>query len=138
MSRISLASHPFLLGFDRLDELVERAARAGGDGYPPYNIAQYGADRYRITLAVAGFAPEDLSVTVEDTTLVVAGTRPERAEGREVLHRGIGERAFRRSFVLAERLEVTGAHLETGLLHVDLVRRAADPHVARIEIETAG
>jgi HSP20 family molecular chaperone IbpA len=136
MPRSSLASHPFLLGFDRLDELAERAARNGADAYPPFNIRQDGPDAYRITLAVAGFRPEDLSVTVEEGHLVIRGRRAEADEERVFLHRGIAMRQFQRSFVLAERMEVTGAHLDRGLLHVDLERQAADTAVTRIAIQT--
>ncbi len=139
MSRISLASHPFLLGFDRLDEMAERAARSGTEGYPPFNIEQHGEDRYRITLAVAGFTPDDLSVTVENGHLVIRGRRAASGEDDRVfLHRGIALRQFQRSFVLAERMEVTGARLDLGLLHVDLERQAADPAVTRIDITSAG
>ncbi|GMG82857.1 Hsp20 family protein [Paralimibaculum aggregatum] len=138
MSRISLASNPFLLGFEGLDELVERAQRSSAEGFPPYNILQIDADRYRITLAVAGFAPEDLSVTVEGGSLVVRGRRGAEAGEREFLHRGIALRPFQRSFVLAERMEVTGAHFEIGLLHVDLERRAAEARPTRIPIDTPG
>ena len=139
MSRISLASHPFLLGFDQLDKLVERAARNGSDSYPPFNIEQHGPDAYRITVAVAGFGEEDLSVTVEDGQLVIRGARSAGDEGREYLHRGIATRQFQRSFVLAEGVEVTAARLERGLLHIDLERRMAEPEIQRIAIrkETA-
>lgn len=136
MSRISLATHPLLLGFEGLDELVERAARMSGDGFPPYNILQLGEDRYRITLAVAGFGVEDLSVTVEDGSLVVRGKRPSAGEDRVFLHRGIAQRPFQRSFVLAERMEAVAAHYETGLLHVDLERRSPEAEATRIEIES--
>ncbi len=136
MSRISLASHPYLLGFDQLDELVERAARHTADGYPPYNIAQHGPDAYRITLAVAGFGPEELSIVVEEGTLVVRGRRAPETSERVFLHQGIGRRPFQRSFVLAERMEVTAAHYEHGLLQIDLRRRAAEPGVTRVKIET--
>ena len=102
MSRISFASHPFLLGFEQLDQLVERTAKASGDGYPPYNIEQRGEDAYRITLAVAGFSFDDLSITLEDGHLVVRGKQAEDDEGRLFLHRGIAARQFQRSFVLAD------------------------------------
>ena len=138
MSRSSLASHPFLLGFDQLDALVERASRGGADAYPPFNIRQDGPDAYQITLAVAGFAPEELSVTVEEGHLVIRGRRAAPEEERVFLHRGIAMRQFQRSFVLAERMEVTGASLDKGLLHVDLERRVAEEPVRRIAIGTAG
>lgn len=139
MSRISLASHPFLLGFDQLDKLVERATRTGSDGYPPYNIEQHGEHAYRIVVAVAGFAEEDLSVTVEDGQLVIRGRARGEAEDGAYLHKGIATRAFQRSFVLAEGLDVTGAALARGLLSVDLARRVAEPEIQTIKIrrETA-
>ncbi len=138
MSRLSLGSHPYLLGFDRLDDLAERAARSGTDGYPPFNIEQHGEDRYRITLAVAGFSDEEISVTVEDGHLMIRGRRAPTDEARVFLHRGIALRQFQRSFVLAEGVDVTGATLDLGLLHVDLRRMAVDPEVTRIEIRRAG
>jgi len=126
MSRVSFTSQPFLLGFDRLDKLVERSMKAGADGYPPYNIEQHGEDAYRITLAVAGFAEADLSITVEDQQLVVRGRHAEEEGARVFLHRGIAARPFQRSFVLAEHVEVAGASLDNGLLHIDLVRRTPE------------
>lgn len=132
---------PFLLGFDHTRTLIERAARAATEGYPPYNVEQVADNRVRITLAVAGFAPDQLQVTVEDRQLIVAGKR--EAEGREgaqgsYLHRGIAARAFVRSFVLADGMEVEGATLEHGLLHVDLVRPEPERQVIRVPIRNAG
>ena len=126
MSRISFASHPFLLGFEQLDQLVERTAKNGSDGYPPYNIEQRGEDAYRITLAVAGFSFEELSITLEDGHLVVRGKQDEDADERLFLHRGIAARQFQRSFVLADRVEVTEAVLDKGLLH-SAQARCSDP-----------
>jgi len=125
MTKLSLASHPFLLGFDRLERLAERAAKSGSEGYPPFNIEQTGDNGYRITLAVAGFSESDLSVTLEDGQLVIRGQRDDADEGRVFLHRGIATRRFQRSFALAEGVEVGEASLVNGLLHVDLKR--ADP-----------
>ncbi|MEM8698538.1 MAG: Hsp20 family protein [Pseudomonadota bacterium] len=136
MARVSFASHPFLLGFEELDRLVERTAKTGSDGYPPYNIEQRGEDAFRITLAVAGFADADLSITVEDSHLVVRGRQGEPDGERVFLHRGIATRQFQRSFVLAERVEVAGAALDCGLLHIDLTRRAPETVVQTIEITT--
>jgi len=136
MSRLSLAAHPFVLGFEELEKRVERTARAGADGYPPFNIEQRGPDAYRITLAVAGFSASDLTITVEENTLTIRGRQAEDVNERVFLHRGIAGRAFERSFVLADRVEVAGAHLEAGLLHVDLARQAADTSVRRIPIAT--
>lgn len=136
MSRISFTSHPFLLGFEQLDQLVERTAKSGSDGYPPFNIEQRGEDAYRITLAVAGFAEADLSITLENGHLIVRGRQAEDAEGRVFLHRGIAARQFQRSFVLAERVEVSEAQLDRGLLHIDLVRRQPETVVQSIKIGT--
>ena len=135
MSRISLASQPFLLGFERLDRLVERALKAGSDGYPPFNIEQHGEDTYRITLAVAGFGEADLSITVEGGQLIVRGRNGDEAGERAFLHRGIAARPFQRSFVLAEHVEVAGARLQSGLLHIDLIHRKPETAVRRIKIE---
>ena len=134
MSRISFASHPFLLGFEQLDQLVERTEKAGSDGYPPYNIEQRGDDAFRITLAVAGFAEEDLSITLEDGHLVVRGKQADDERERTFLHRGIAARQFHRSFVLADRVEVLEASLDCGLLHIDLLRRTPDVVVQQIRI----
>lgn len=137
MSRLSIASHPFFLGFEELDRMLERAAKSGTDGYPPFNIEQRGPDNYRITLAVAGFAEEDLAVTVEDSHLVVRGRQAEETAERVFLHRGIAARQFQRSFVLAERMEVAGAALERGLLHIDLERQRQESPVQKIKISTS-
>ena len=134
MSRISFTSHPFLLGFEQLDQLVERTAKAGTEGYPPYNIEQHGDDAYRITLAVAGFGEDDLSITLEEGHLVVRGRQVEDGQERVFLHRGIAARQFQRSFVLADRVEVAEACLDRGLLHIDLVRRKPEASVQTIRI----
>jgi HSP20 family molecular chaperone IbpA len=134
MTKISFASHPFLLGFEQLDRLVERTAKSGNEGYPPYNIEQSSDTAYRITLAVAGFSDEDLSITLEDSQLVIRGRQVDDSEGRVFLHRGIAARQFQRSFVLADGVEVAGANLENGLLHVDLQRSVPNAIVQKIEI----
>jgi HSP20 family molecular chaperone IbpA len=136
MTRISFASHPNLLGFEQLERLVERSARSGSDGYPPYNIELKGEDAYRITLAVAGFSEVELSITVEDGHLVIRGRQAEDDGTREYLHRGIAARQFQRSFVLADRVEVEGATLDRGLLHIDLLRRRPAASVQTIRIGT--
>ncbi|HUS53474.1 MAG TPA: Hsp20 family protein [Thermohalobaculum sp.] len=140
MSRVSFASHPFLLGFEQLDRLVERTMKAGSDGYPPFNIEQHGEDAFRITLAVAGFAEADLSITVEAQQLFVRGKHDEAEADaeRNFLHRGIAARPFQRSFVLAERVEVAGASLDHGLLHIDLIRRNLETVVRKVPINGAG
>ena len=137
MTKLSFGAHPFLLGFDQLERLVERTAKSSGEGYPPFNIEQASENAYRITLAVAGFRETDLSITLEDRQLVVRGRQAEADEGRVFLHRGIAGRAFQRSFVLAEGVDVAGATMENGLLHVDLKRSVADPVVQTIRIERA-
>ncbi len=137
MSRLSLSGHPFLLGFDEVERMVERAAKSGSNGYPPYNIEMRGETAYRITLAVAGFGEGDLDITVEDhNMLVVRGRLAEDVDERVYLHRGIAARQFQKSFVLAEGVEVLGARLDHGLLHVDLARREAAGDVKRIAIES--
>ncbi|MEK6205277.1 MAG: Hsp20 family protein, partial [Amylibacter sp.] len=135
MTKISFASHPFLLGFEQLDRLVERTAKTGNEGYPPYNIEQSSDNIYRITLAVAGFREDDLSITLENAQLVIRGRQMDDDEGRVFLHRGIAARQFQRSFVLAEGVEVGGASMENGLLHVDLQRSIPDAVVQTINIE---
>lgn len=135
MTKISFASHPFLLGFEQLDRLVERTAKTGNEGYPPYNIEQSADNTYRITLAVAGFREEDLSITLENAQLVIRGRQADDSDGRMFLHRGIAGRQFQRSFVLADGVEVGGASMENGLLHVDLQRSVPDAVVQTINIE---
>ncbi len=135
MSRMTFASHPFLLGFEQLDRLVERTAKSGNEGYPPYNIEQTGPNAYRITLAVAGFAESDLSITIEDSQLVIRGRQAEDdPDDRVFLHRGIAARQFQKSFVLADGMDVAGASLDRGLLHVDLNRTQPETVVRTIEI----
>jgi HSP20 family molecular chaperone IbpA len=135
MTKVTFASHPFLLGFEQLDRLVERTAKAGNDGYPPYNIEQRGESAYRITLAVAGFREEDLAITVEDRQLVIRGRQAdEAADGRVFLHRGIAARQFTKSFVLADGVEVEAASLDNGLLHLDLVRSEPENVVQTVKI----
>lgn len=134
MTKISFASHPFLLGFEQLDRLVERTAKSSNEGYPPYNIEQSADNTYRITLAVAGFREEDLSITLENAQLVIRGRQEDDVDGRLFLHRGIAARQFQRSFVLAEGVEVGDASMENGLLYVDLQRSVPDAVVQTINI----
>ena len=135
MTKLTLGSHPFLLGFDELERLVERTAKSEGNGYPPYNIEQTSETGYRITLAVAGFSDDDLSITVEDRQLVIRGRQTDDQTDRVFLHRGIAARQFQRSFVLADGVEVTGARTENGLLHVDLARAEPERVVQTIKIK---
>jgi HSP20 family molecular chaperone IbpA len=138
MNRPPLFDSPFLLGFDHTRALIERAAKAAGEGYPPYNVEELGDGNVRITLAVAGFTPAQLEVTVEGNQLNVVGKR-EGGEGeRAYLHRGIAARGFVRNFILADGLEVAGATLEHGLLHVELYRPEPQKKVKQIPIRTAG
>ena len=134
MTKVTFASHPYLLGFEQLDRLVERTAKSGNDGYPPYNIEQRGESASRISLAVAGFAEDDLAITLENNQLVIRGRQVDDCEGRTFLHRGIAARQFQRSFVLADGVEVTGATLENGLLHIDLARAEPETIVQTIRI----
>ena len=134
MTKMALGTHPFLLGFEQLERLVERTAKTGNDGYPPYNIEQTSATSYRITLAVAGFAESDLAITVEDNSLVIRGRQRDDSEGRIYLHRGIAARQFQRAFVLADGVDVGEAVMENGLLHVDLTRSVPDRVVQTIKI----
>lgn len=133
MTKISLGTHPYLLGFDQLERLAERAAK-GAEGYPPYNIEHILPNGFRITLAVAGFAEEDLSITTEDRQLVVRGRMTEPEQERIFLHRGIAARAFQRSFVLADGVEVVSAEMENGLLHIDLQQIQSEQIVQTIPI----
>ncbi len=140
MNRSILFDSPFLLGFEHTRSLIERAAKAAAESYPPYNVEDRGDGSLRITLAVAGFTPDQLAVTVEDRQLVVAGKRDgEGARPEEAfLHRGIAARGFIRNFVLADGMVVERATLEHGLLHIDLARPAPETRVQRIPIRTAG
>ncbi|MBP1805697.1 Hsp20 family protein [Rubellimicrobium aerolatum] len=138
MTKLTLGTHPYLLGFEQLERLVERTAKTGNDGYPPYNIEQTSDRSYRITLAVAGFTESDLSITVEDRQLVIRGRQADEADGRVFLHRGIAARQFQRSFVLAEGVEVGEAVMENGLLHVDLTRHVPETVVQTVRIKRSG
>lgn len=136
MTKLSFGAHPHLLGFEQLERLVERTAKSS-EGYPPFNIEAVAENAYRITLAVAGFRDSDLSITVEDRQLVIRGRQADDHDTRVFLHRGIAGRAFQRSFVLAEGVEVAGADLEHGLLHVDLRRTVPEAVVQTIPIRNA-
>lgn len=134
MTKLTFGAHPFLLGFEQLERLVERTAKSATEGYPPFNIEATSENTYRITLAVAGFREGDLAITVEDRQLVVRGRQGEDTGERVFLHRGIAARAFQRSFVLADGVEVGGADLDHGLLHIDLRRSVPDAVVQTIRI----
>jgi HSP20 family molecular chaperone IbpA len=138
MSRMSLFNSPLLLGFDQFERTLDRIGKSA-EGYPPYNIEQLSENRLRITLAVAGFAREDIEIAVEANQLNIRGRQKEQAE-RVFLHRGIAARQFQRSFVLADGLEVSGAELANGLLSIDVVRPVVEQPVRTIPIRngTAG
>jgi HSP20 family molecular chaperone IbpA len=127
---------PLFLGFDHLEQILERASKAQSDGYPPYNIEQTGPSGLRITLAVAGFSMDDLQITHEDNQLVIRGRQSEDAQGRVFLYRGIAARQFHRAFVLAEGIEIKGAWLNNGLLHIDLMRPQPETRIRTIPIDT--
>ncbi|WP_294538604.1 Hsp20 family protein [uncultured Rhodoblastus sp.] len=138
MSRPTLMNSPFLLGFDDIEKALERVTRTASDGYPPYNIERLACEadvpeRLRITLAVAGFTRQQLSITLEEGQLVIRGRQQDDRE-RQFLHRGIAARQFQRSFLLAEGMQVLGADLADGLLSVDLVRPEPERIVKTIEI----
>ena len=137
MNRPVLFDSPFLLGFEHTRNLIERAAKAAADSYPPYNVEGRDDGGVRITLAVAGFSADQLEIQVEGEQLTVAGRRGEGGEeNRDFLHRGIAARGFIRTFVLADGMKVEGATLEHGLLHVDVARPRPDRAVQRVEIKT--
>jgi HSP20 family molecular chaperone IbpA len=126
MSRQSPFGHPFLLGFDEIEQALDRVSKAASDGYPPYNIervarTEHEPERLRITLAVAGFTRDQLEITLEESQLVIRG-RQSDDKARQYLHRGIAARQFQRTFVLADGMEVQKADLKNGLLSIDLMR----------------
>lgn len=133
MSQRMFAS-PLFLGFDHLEQMLERASKSSSDGYPPYNIEQVSQTGLRITLAVAGFTMDDLQITQEDNQLVIRGRQTDDAGERVFLHRGIAARQFQRAFVMAEGIEVRGAWLDNGLLHIDLARPQPEARVKQIRI----
>lgn len=142
MSRNPLLSNPLLLGFEEIERLIDRATKGGGDGYPPYNIERVtgpnGASNgqselLRITLAVAGFARDDLDITLEDSQLTIRGKQADE-KVRDYLYRGIAARQFTRTFVLADGIEVKSAGLVNGLLSIDLHRLEPERMIRRIKI----
>lgn len=141
MTRMSSFQSPFLLGFDEIERALDRVSKAANDGYPPYNIERIPGegppgDIIRITLAVAGFTPDQLDVSVEENQLVIRGRQADD-KARHYLHRGIAARQFQRTFVLAEGIEILGADLKDGLLSIDLVRPQPERVIRRIEINSA-
>lgn len=134
MTRITGFNSPFMLGFDHFEQLIDRVTKASGEGYPPYNIERLDDNRLRITVAVAGFSMDDLEVLEEDNQLAIRGRHNGDDGERVFLHRGIAARQFQRSFVLAEGIEIKGAVLDNGLLHIDLERKVHKPEVRSIKI----
>jgi len=119
--------HRATIGFDRMFEDLNREfTNTKSQGYPPYNVIQENDDEYTISLAIAGFSMDDLDITLEKNVLTIEGTPPEVPEGKNYLHKGIGNRNFRRQFTLAEHIEVEGAELENGMLHINLVRNVPE------------
>ena len=137
MTKFAFPSHPLLLGFEPLERLVERTARAGAEGYPPFNIELIEPNRFVVTLTVAGFTDADIAITLEDRQLVIRGQQADPDAQRVFLHRGIATRQFRRVFALAEGVEVSGARLDNGLLEVTLERREPETVVRTIPIARA-
>ena len=135
MTKLTFGAHPYLLGFEQLERLVERTSKTASEGYPPFNIEATSETTYRITLAVAGFREDDLQITVEDRQLVVRGRQAEDVGERVYLHRGIAARQFQRTFVLADGVDVGAAIMEHGLLHIDLKRALPETVIQKIEIQ---
>ena len=133
MNRMTAFNSPLLLGFDHFEQLLDRVAKSTNDGYPPYNIERIAENGLRITLAVAGFAREDLQISAEENQLIVRGRQTDDEE-RVYIHRGIAARQFQRSFVLAEGIEISGASLDNGLLHIDLIRPQPEVSTRIIDI----
>ena len=125
---------PLFVGFDQLEQMLERASKSSSEGYPPYNIEQISPTTLRITLAVAGFTMDDLQITQENNQLVIRGRQNDDTQGRVFLHRGIAARQFHRSFVMAEGIEVTGAWLDSGLLNIELARPQPEVRIKSIPI----
>lgn len=135
-TRLTLFDSPLFLGFDHFEKTVDRMRKAGADGYPPYNIEQIGENGLRITLAVAGFSSDCLDVEIEHNQLTIRGKQHDDKD-RIYLHRGIAARQFQRSFVLADGIEIKGADLDNGLLHINLERVMPESSARKIEITTA-
>lgn len=143
MTRITGFSSPFMLGFDEIERVLDRATKTANDGYPPYNIERIqggeadndATDLLRITLAVAGFTEDNLDITLEENQLLIRGKQTDDTR-RTYLHRGIATRQFQRSFVLAEGIEIQNAELKNGLLEINLVRLAPEKIVRKIAIKS--
>ena len=137
MTRMHMFDSPLFLGFEHFERTLDRIAKSSAEGYPPYNIEQVGEDRLRITLAVAGFSEDELNVHRDGNQLVISGRQKDHdAENRVFLYRGIASRQFQRSFLLAEGIDIEGAHMNNGLLHVDLRRPLQEGRIQTIKIDT--
>jgi HSP20 family molecular chaperone IbpA len=132
--RVSVFSSPLLLGFEQVERMLEQVSKSGSEGYPPYNIEQISPDFLRISLAVAGFKEDHLSVTVEDSQLVIRGRQEEECN-RTFIHKGIAQRQFQKAFVLADGMEIGQAFLDSGLLNIDLTRPQPTTVMQTIKIE---
>ena len=135
MAKLPFGAYPHMLGFEQLEQLLERTARSSNDGYPPFNIEQTSDRSFRISLATAGFSEADLSITLENRQLVIQGKKNQETGTRIFLHRGIATRQFQRSFVLADGIEVGEAFMENGLLHIDLIQNIPTNAIQKIEIK---
>ena len=136
MAKLSLGAYPHMLGFEQLEQLLERTAKSSNEGYPPFNIEQTSDLSFRISLATAGFSEADLSITLENRQLVIHGKKNQETDKRIFLHRGIATRQFQRSFVLADGVEVGEAFMENGLLHIDLLQNIPTNVIQKIDIKT--
>ena len=134
-TRLSLFDSPMFLGFDDFERTIDRLKKSS-DSYPPYNIEQVSENQLRITLAVAGFTMDDLDVELEHNQLTIRGKQQDDTTDRVFLHRGIAARQFQRGFVLADGIEVSGAFLDNGLLHIDMTRIVPEPQVQKIKISS--
>ena len=135
--RISLFDSPLFLGFDQFERTLDRIKKTANEGYPPYNIEQIGEDGLRITLAVAGFTMAELDVETEQNNLTIRGKQNDEQDGRTYLHRGIAARQFQKSFILADGIEILGATLDNGLLHIDMKRILPESNARKIQITPA-
>ena len=134
MTRLSIFDSPLFLGFDHFERTFDQLKKSANEGYPPYNIEQTGPNSLRITLAVAGFTMDDLDVSIDQNQLLIRGRTVEDDGERIFLHRGIAARQFQKSFVLADGIEILGASLDNGLLHVDMEQIVPESKMRNIEI----
>ena len=136
MAKLSFGAYPHMLGFEQLEQLLEKTTKSSNVGYPPFNIEQTSDRSFRISLATAGFSEADLSITLENRQLVIHGKKNQETDKRIFLHRGIATRQFQRSFVLADGVEVGEAFMENGLLHIDLLQNIPTNVIQKIDIKT--